>query len=280
VDSTVELKLSAAQLGVDIDSDFQSARESCLDFCDQAGTEDADLLVLPEMCFHPFYPAVVNSPDDLPGDLPSLSDEIFAPFKSASDRNDLVLIVPALARDRRNDNIYSSAGVIDADGTLNGVYHRVHGNSSEGVNESWLDLGDELPVYETDAGTVGIMLGHDRHFPEQSRILGVNGADVICVPAGAYREQMETWALELRAHTVAHGVFLVGANRTGVTGDLDFFGNSMIIDPRGQVSGQLGSEEGLLIEHADTEEIREVRDLWQFFRDRRPETYSRMVEEQ
>jgi N-carbamoylputrescine amidase len=276
---TVELTLSAAQLSVDDDSGIGDAREQCVEYCREAGKNGSDLLVLPEMCFQPYYSAFVTSKDDLPGNLPEVSDDLFQPFETVAEKYELVLIVPLLARDRRNDGIFSSAAVIDADGSLKGIYHRVHGNSSEKVNETWLDLGDDLPVYETEAGTIGIMLGHDRHFPEQSRILGVNGADVICVPSGAYGDHHDTWELELRAHTVAHGLFVVGANRTGSAGNLDFFGESMIIDPRGQISGELGSEDSVLTESVDTDEIREVRDLWQFFRDRRPETYSRMVDE-
>jgi beta-ureidopropionase len=275
----VELTLSAAQLSVDDDSGIEDAREQCVEYCREGGKNGSDLLVLPEMSFQPYYPAHVTSKNDLPEDLPEISDDLFQPFEAVAEEYELVLIVPLLARDRRNNGIFSSAAVIDADGSLKGIYHRVHGNSSEKVNETWLDLGDDLPVYETEAGTIGIMLGHDRHFPEQSRILGVNGADVICVPSGAYGDHHDTWELELRAHTVAHGLFVVGANRTGSAGDLDFFGESMIIDPRGQISGELGSDDGLLTETVDTDEIREVRDLWQFFRDRRPETYSRMVDE-
>jgi len=273
----MEINIAVAQPDIPEESGKYEAQDVIIQQAEQAGSEGADLIVFPEMSPQPFFPAFVDDKQDIPGDVEPIPGPSVDNIRDVADEQDLVIVYPEL--ERSDEDFFSSAAVLDTDGTLDGVYRRIHRDTSGELNESWMSVGDTIPVIETNVGTIGIMIGHDRHFPEQSRILGLHGADVICCPAAGYGEHRETWELELRAHTVAQGVFLAVANRFGHSNDLSFFGESLIIDPRGKVQGKLGREHGVNVVDCDLEEIREVRDVWQFFRDRRPETYGEMLEE-
>ncbi len=273
----MNVDVSVEQYGIQDGTSPEEGRDEALRRATAAADSGADLVVLPECSSTPFYPATAESEDDL-SDVPEpLPGETTDRLRSVARDNETVIVYPTL--EEAAEGIFSSAAVIDADGELAGVYRRIHGDSSEAVNESWLSFGDQLPVFPTAVGNVGVMIGHDRHFPEQSRILGVRGADILCVPSAGFGDHEDTWALELRAHTVAHGVFLAAANRSGSSGDLDFFGNSMILDPRAQFVAEVEAGDDRALGNCDLEQIREVRDLWQFFRDRRPETYDEMIKE-
>lgn len=272
------LKLAVAQYGIDEGQGIEQAQQTALEYIHRAGEEGTDLLVLPEMCNSPYFPAFCGSVDDLPEHLEPLPGPRMEEFREAASTAGVITVVPTLEKSE-DGKLYSSAAVLTDQGDLAGIYRRVHRNTGPHVHEAWLDTGDEFPVFPTRVGTLGVMIGHDVHFPEESRILGLRGADILCVAGAGYGRHEETWELELRAHTVAHGVFLGAANRTGRHGDVSFFGQSQIVDPRAQILAEVGESEGLVTSECDLDEIREVRNVWQFFRDRRPETYEEMLEE-
>jgi beta-ureidopropionase len=274
----MEPSVAVAQFGIEEDEGKYEAQERAMDYVKEAADDGADLVVLPEMSTQTFYPSVVESESDLPEDLEPIPGPAVDNFRDVAEQREVVIVYPQLEHAEEGD-YYSSAAVLDADGSLAGVYRRLHRDTSADVHEDWLSTGDDIPVFETEVGTLGVMVGHDRHFPEESRILGLHGAEVICCPSAAWGDHYETWELELRAHTVAQGVFLAAANRTGQNGDLSFYGESFIIDPRGRVQGKLGEDPDYSVVECDYEEIREVRDVWQFYRDRRPETYEEMTQE-
>jgi N-carbamoylputrescine amidase len=124
-----------------------------------------------------------------------------------------------------------------------------------------------------------VYICYDRHFPEGARLLGLKGAEIVFNPSATIAGLSKyLWELEQPAHAVANGYWIAALNRVGVeepwkTGQ--FYGSSYLCDPRGQIVAQAGeNDDELLVADADLDMIQEVRDTWQFFRDRRPETYS------
>lgn len=273
----MNVEICLEQYGLDDQASLSEGRELAVERARSAAQSGADLVVLPELAASPYFPATAQSENDLPDDLDTLPGDVTGTLQDVAENNSSVIVYPTL--ESASEGIFSSAAVIDSTGEFAGVYRRIHSDGSGEVDESWLALGDQMPVFPTEIGNIGVMIGHDRHFPEQSRILGVRGADILCVPSAGFGDHDETWELELRAHTVAHGVFLAAANRTGSNGDLDFFGDSLILDPRAQFVAQASDGDDRVTGTCDLDEIREVRDLWQFFRDRRPETYDEMIKE-
>ncbi len=137
-------------------------------------------------------------------------------------------------------------------------------------------------MFETAVGKVGVYVCYDRHFPEGARALGLNGAEIVFIPSATSRGLSEyLWRIEQVSHAVANGYFVGTINRVGIEplGDDDFYGQSYFCDPRGQFVGALGDthEEELICRDLDLDKIMEVRNTWQFFRDRRPDAYGDLV---
>src|SRR5918998_1430418 len=138
------------------------------------------------------------------------------------------------------------------------------------------------PTFETAHARVGVYICYDRHFPEGARALGLNGAEIVFNPSATVAGLSEyLWKLEQPAHAVANGYFIGAINRVGHEQPWDigeFYGQSYFCDPRGQFLAQGSRDQTELITaELDLDKIREVRNVWQFYRDRRPETYQMTV---
>ncbi|QBI19097.1 acyltransferase [Egibacter rhizosphaerae] len=196
----------------------------------------------------------------------------------------LVLVVPIYEEDGPGF-LYNTAAVIDADGTYLGKYRKTHIPHLPGFWEKFYFRPGNLgyPVFETAVGTVGVYICYDRHFPEGWRALGLAGAEVVFNPSATSRGlSSHLWQLEQTASAVANGYFVAAINRVGIEplGDNDFYGTSYFSDPRGQfVDGTASdAEEQLFVRDLDLDQITEVRRTWQFYRDRRPDTYGPLFE--
>ena len=138
------------------------------------------------------------------------------------------------------------------------------------------DLG--YPVFETKFAKVGVYICYDRHFPEGARALGLNGAEIVFNPSATVAGLSEyLWELEQPAHAVANGYFVGAINRVGEEKPWsigEFYGKSYFCNPRGKIIAQASRDKDeVLVADLDLDMILEVRKVWQFFRDRRPESY-------
>ncbi len=198
----------------------------------------------------------------------------------------MVLVVPMYEEDSQTTGIYyNTAAVIDADGSYLGKYRKTHIPHVKGFWEKFYFRPGNLgyPVFETAVGKVGVYICYDRHFPEGARALGLNGAELVLIPAATSRGLSEyLWRIEQVSHAVANSYFVGTINRVGIepeVGDDDFYGQSYFCDPRGQIIGGAGSahDEELVIRDLDLDLVSEVRQTWQWYRDRRPEMYEDLV---
>ncbi|HET8784669.1 MAG TPA: nitrilase-related carbon-nitrogen hydrolase, partial [Candidatus Limnocylindrales bacterium] len=198
-------------------------------------------------------------------------------------RHRMVMVVP-IYEEETTGVYYNTAAVIDADGTYLGKYRKQHIPQVKGFWEKYYFTPGTggYPVFETAVGKVGVYICYDRHFPEGARALGLNGAEMVFIPSATSRGLSEyLWRIEQVSHAVANGYYVGTINRVGVEplGDDDFYGQSYFVNPRGQFIGELGSghDEELIVRDMDLDLITEVRQVWQFFRDRRPEAYGDLV---
>ena len=192
----------------------------------------------------------------------------------------MVLVVPVY-EEEMTGLYYNTAAVIDADGKFLGKYRKNHiPHCHPGFWEKFYftpgDLG--YPVFQTKYAKVGVYICYDRHFPEGARILGLNGAEIVFNPSATVAGLSEyLWELEQPAHAVANGYFVGAINRVGVEKPWaigEFYGKSYFCNPRGKIVAQAGRDKDeLVVADLDLDMIEEVRRTWQFFRDRRPETY-------
>ena len=200
--------------------------------------------------------------------------------KLAAELN-MVMILPIYEEDITGV-YYNTAVVVDADGTILGKYRKHHLPHLDRFWEKFYFRPGNLgyPVFETAVGKIGVYICYDRHFPEGARALGLNGAEIVLIPSATSRGLSEyLWRIEQVSHAVANGYYVGTINRVGIEaeyGDDDFYGQSYFVDPRGQFVGDLGSahDEELLVRDLDLEKIAEVRNTWQFYRDRRPDQYA------
>ena len=179
---------------------------------------------------------------------------------------------------------YNTAAVIDADGRYLGKYRKQHIPQVKGFWEKFYFTPgtDGYPVFDTAVGKVGVYICYDRHFPEGWRALGLNGAEIVFNPSATVAGLSQyIWKVEQPAAAVANGYFVAASNRVGTEapwGIGKFYGTSYFVNPRGEMEA-VASEDNdeLLIADLDLSKIDEVRNTWQFFRDRRPDAYNDLV---
>ena len=205
-------------------------------------------------------------------------------MREVAREHGIVLIVPWYEEEQPGV-YYNSACVIDRDGTIVGKYRKTHiPHVGPCFWEKFYFKPGNLgyPVFDTSVGRIGLIICYDRHFPEVARELGLKGAEIVFNPSATVESLSRyLWELEQPAHAVANGFWMAASNRVGVEAPLNpakFYGSSYFCSPRGKIIAQASdSEDEVLVADLDLDEIREVRNTWQFFRDRRPETYGELV---
>jgi beta-ureidopropionase len=190
----------------------------------------------------------------------------------------MVLIVP-IYEEEISGIYYNTAAVIDADGKYLGKYRKTHiPHVAPGFWEKFYFRPGNLgyPCFDTAFARIGVYICYDRHFPEGARCLGLNGAEIIFNPSATVAGLSEyLWKLEQPAHAVANGYFVGAINRVGMEAPWnigEFYGQSYFCDPVGT-----RDQDELIVADLDMDKIKEVRNTWQFFRDRRPDAYGAIV---
>jgi N-carbamoylputrescine amidase len=255
-----------------------------LSFIEDAGKRGVQILCLQEIFYGPYfcaeqesrwYASVERIPE---GPTVRLMQECARKYQ-------MVVIVP-IYEEEMTGVYYNTAAVIDADGAYLGKYRKSHiPQVAPGFWEKFYFKPGNLgyPVFNTRYAKVGVYICYDRHFPEGARVLGLNGAEIVFNPSATVAGLSEyLWELEQPAHAVANGYFVGAINRVGVEAPWnigEFYGKSYFCNPRGKIIAQGSRDESeLVVADLDLEMIREVRQTWQFFRDRRPESYKPIAE--
>ena len=253
------------------------------EYARQAAEQGAQIMCFQELFYGPYFCQVQDAKwysltEPIP-DGPTTKR-----MQKLAEETKMVLIVPMYEEDGVGI-YYNTAAVIDADGTYLGKYRKTHIPNLSGFWEKFYFRPGNLgyPVFETAIGVVGVYICYDRHFPEGARMLGLHGAEIVFIPSATSRGlSQHLWRIEQTSHAIANGYFVGTINRVGIEKDLgtnDFYGQSYFCTPRGEFVGDVGDahKEELIVRDLDFDLIREVRDTWQFYRDRRPETYDDIV---
>jgi len=195
----------------------------------------------------------------------------------------MAIVVP-LYEEHMRGVYYNTAAVIDADGKYLGKYRKQHIPQTSGFWEKYFfKPGDGgYPVFRTQFATIGVYICYDRHFPEGARALGLNGAEIVFNPSATVAGLSQyLWKLEQPAHAVANGYYVGAINRVGTEAPWNigkFYGTSYFVNPRGQILAEASEDnDELVVADLDLALIDEVRQTWQFYRDRRPEAYSELT---
>lgn len=255
------LKAAAIQFNVqpgDLDANLAYVREAL----GRAAGQGASLAVLPEMWSSGFDYKNLNA-------LALRSGEIVDELLELSRK--LKLVIVGSLPEPNGEKVFNTIHVID-NGALAGVYRKLHLFSLLGEDRAFSG-GDRWLLADTSIGKIGVIICYDLRFPELSRRLALEGAQVICVPAQWPKPRQEHWRTLLRARAIENQLFVVSCNACGRIGKLDFFGMSMIIDPKGEVLAEAGEEQCEISGGLDMQEMLDWRAQIPCFNDRKPEYY-------
>ncbi len=260
----------------------QAALDYHIPFIEEAGKKGVQILCLQEIFNGPYFcPSQDARWYDAAETIPGPTTDIMAEY---AKKYEMVIVVP-LYEYVQPGIYYNSAAVIDADGTYLGKYRKKQIPHTNGFWEKFFfKPGDnEWPVFQTRYAKIGVYICYDRHFPEGARILGLNGAEIVYNPSATVAGlSQHLWKLEQPAHAVANGYFMGCINRVGTEPPWNigkFYGNSYHVNPRGEIIDCASEDEDeLLISTLDLDMIEQIRNTWQFYRDRRPETYGKLTE--
>src|SRR2546428_4761230 len=283
----VKCGLIQTSLAAKTDEDLEKIRdaqvERTIKYIDQAGKEGVQMLCMQEIFTGPYFCAEQNprwydAVEKIP-DGPTTKR-----MQEYAKKYNMVIVVPLYEEDGAGV-YYNTAAVIDADGTYLGKYRKNHiPHTAPGFWEKYYFRPGNLgyPVFDTKYGKVGVYICYDRHFPEGARELGLNGAEAVFNPSATVAGLSEyLWRLEQPAHAAADGYWVGTINRVGKEeefGPNDYYGSSYFADPRGKIIAQASDkEEQLLVAELNMGLVREVRNTWPFYPDRRPDMYDHIV---
>jgi beta-ureidopropionase len=252
--------------------------EAHLPLIETAGKARVQVLCLQEVFTQPYfcpsqdtkwYAAVERIPD---GPTTKLMQEL-------AKKLAMVIVAP-IYEEEITGIYYNTAAVIDADGRYLGKYRKTHIPQVAGFYEKFFFKpgNSGYPVFQTAYCKLGVYICYDRHFPEGWRALALNGAEYIVNPSATVAGLSQyLWELEQPASAVANGCYIGAVNRVGTEAPWNigrFYGSAYVVNPRGELIAKASEDKDeLLTADMDLDMVREVRNLWQFFRDRRPETY-------
>jgi beta-ureidopropionase len=248
-----------------------------------AAKKDVQILGLQELFYGPYFCAEQQARwYELTENVPN--GPTLARMQKLAKKYKMALIVP-IYEVEMTGLFYNTAAVFDADGTYLGKYRKHHiPHCHPGFWEKFYFTPGNAgyPVFATRYGRVGVYICYDRHFPEGARILGMNGAEIVFNPSATVAGLSEyLWELEQPAHAAANQYFVAAINRVGTEKPWsigEFYGKSYFCNPRGKIVAQASRDKDeLLVADLDFDEIKEVRAVWQFYRDRRPESYGEIV---
>jgi N-carbamoylputrescine amidase len=272
-------------------------RQTNLDFSisqiEKAAAINADLVVLPELHLGPYF---CQNEDyhhfDVAQTIPGPATDIL----SDTAKKLQIVIVSTIFEKRAPGLYHNTAVVFDKDGSIAGKYRKMHIPDDPGFYEKYYftpgDIGFK-PI-QTSIGRLGVLVCWDQWFPEAARLMALAGAELLIYPtaigwdplddADEKQRQLDAWTTIQRSHAIANGLPVVACNRTGYEQapdsekGIEFWGNSFIAGPQGEIITQANSSENKLLsctfERARTERVRQA---WPYLRDRRIEAYGDLM---
>ncbi len=249
----------------------------------RAAADGARIVVTQELFLTPYFcrhedPVLFDLADPLPGPvterLGALAGELG------------IVLVSSLFEQRGPGLYHNTAAIHDADGSLLGLYRKSHIPQDPGFEEKFFFTpGDsDWPVWDTRFGKLGVLICWDQWYPEAARLMALGGAQLLVYPtaigwlpeekAELGAAQHTAWETVQRGHAVANGCFLAAVNRVGTEGETEFWGQSFVANPYGEVVARASAErEEILLHDIDFAAVEDFRRIWPFFRDRRIDLY-------
>ena len=251
---------------------------------EEAAAKGAKIIGLQEM-FTTKYFCINQDPKNFDLAEPIETGPSVTELAKAAKRLGVVIVAP-LFEARGSEVYHNTAAVIDADGTVLGKYRKMHIPQDPGFEEKFYftpgDLG--FRTWKTAHGDIGVLICWDQWYPEAARLTALGGAQILFYPTAIGwlpeekvalgHAQHNAWETVQRGHGVANGCYVAATNRVGTEGRTQFWGQSFVSDPYGEIVARASIEqEEILLADCDLVKQREFRRIWPFFRDRRIDAY-------
>ena len=259
----------------------------------EAAAMGARLVVLQELHATPYFCQVEDPANfDLAESIPGPSSDILSAVAA-----ELGVVIVASLFERRAAGLYhNTAVVLETDGSIAGIYRKMHIPDDPGYNEKFYftpgDLGFE-PI-DTSVGRLGVLVCWDQWYPEAARMMALAGAELLIYPTAIgfdpaddedeVRRQLQAWQIIQRSHAVANGLPVASCNRIGFEPDrsggerdAEFWGNSFVVGPQGEILAAASTGAEVLLATIDRDRTESVRRIWPFLRDRRIDAYSGLL---
>jgi N-carbamoylputrescine amidase len=278
----MEVKIALIQMSCSeyIDENIDKA----VALVEKAARSGANIVCLQELYASRYFPQTVSVKHyEL---ARPLSDSSVKVMRKKAIEKKLVMVVPIFEM-ARPGVYFNTAIVVDTDGSINGIFRKIHIPEGPQYLEKYYFTPGNLgyPVFKTPYGTIGVGICWDEWFPEVPRILGLKGAEIIFFPSAIGSEpdhpeysSQRAWETVITSHAITNGLFVAAINRVGIEDDMTFYGGSFISNPYGEVLAKGDNESDMVITATlELKEIQKFRNLLQFYRDRRPDTYQELL---
>jgi predicted amidohydrolase len=250
------------RIGANLEAGLKAMRE--------AASNGAEMIIFPELQFSPYFPQIPNQ--DASQYLMPIEHEA---IKTLSDESRKLGVVSFLSLFLEQEGIaYDGSPVVESDGRLLGISKKVHiVRLYPNFEQDYFTPSDTgFEVYDTSLGKTGVVICFDRHYPESIRICTLKGAQLVIIPVGLVKgEPLEKFEWEMRISAFQNGVFIAMCNRVGVEHKIDFSGQSIVVDPNGDVFAKAGDQEQILYAEIDFAEISKSQELRPYLKLRRSE---------
>jgi N-carbamoylputrescine amidase len=279
--------LRVALVQMSCETEPQRNLDKALARIDEAAARGARIVCLQELFRSRYFCQTEEARSfDLAEPIPGPTTEALCAAAAARK----VVIVGSIFERRAEGLYHNTAVVLDADGRLVGRYRKMHIPDDPHYYEKfYFTPGDlDFTAHRTAHATVGALVCWDQWFPEAARLVALAGAQIVFYPTAigwdraeveaVRRRQLQAWETVQRGHAIANGMFVAVVNRVGVEDGLEFWGNSFVVDPFGEVIAQAGAgAEEILLADCSLAAIEETRRNWPFLRDRRIDAYGDLL---
>ncbi|MGD0203720.1 MAG: carbon-nitrogen hydrolase [Candidatus Bathyarchaeia archaeon] len=280
-------KVSIGLIQATVSDDIASNMAKTIERIEEASRKGAQIVCLQELYRTKYFPQekkqdVSNLAETVPG-------ESTRAFSELAKKNKIVIIAPIFEK-HSNGKYYNSAVIIDANGKILGAYRKVHiPNDPFFYEKNYFEAGDSgYSVHKTQYARVGVLICYDQWFPEPARINALKGAEIIFYPTAigwikgytsSDGDWHDAWKTVQRAHAIVNGVHVAAVNRVGEEGQLKFWGGSFVCDSFGKVLKEASdTNEEVLVVEVDLSKNKEIQEGWGFLKNRRPDTYNSLTE--
>lgn len=272
-DDNMRIALAQMKISQNVNENF----EKTLYLIEAAAKNEAQLICFPELQLSPFFPQYEGV--DTSNFVFSIDDEKIKRIQEKSKEFNIISVPNIYLKE--NEKYYDASIVINSDGCILGISKMIHIMRCHQFYEQdyYYPSDSGLKVYNTPIGRIGIIVCFDRHMPESFRVCALQGADLIIIPtANIKNEPLEKFEWELRIPAMQNNIFIAMCNRIGTEGEMNFAGESIVVNPNGDVVVKANDKEQIVYVDIDITEVLRYRDENPYIYLRRPRFYSEICD--